>query len=82
MFRGLSFSRTHSSKINIYNNVARTQEKSRPFLGSGSVNTSIARQRLCKHATIPEQSLGNGHTRNNRGTIGSGVFRAVRPEAI
>jgi hypothetical protein len=39
--------------------------------------TAIARKRLCKHATTPEQSLGN-----NIGTVGSGVFYAIRAEAI
>jgi hypothetical protein len=47
-----------------------------------SVDIFIARQRLCKHTTIPEQSLCNGYTRKDRGTVGSGVFRTVRPEAI
>jgi hypothetical protein len=62
--------------------VACTQEKRQPLLGNGSVDASIAKQRLCKHATILEKSIGNGHTRNNGGTAGCGVFCAVCAEAI
>jgi hypothetical protein len=33
----------------------------RPLIENGSVDTSIARQRLCKHTIIPEQLLGDTH---------------------
>jgi hypothetical protein len=45
--------------------------------------TSVVRQWLCKNvptATKPN-GLPNGHERNNRGTVESGVFYAVHVEA-
>jgi hypothetical protein len=48
--------------------------KGQPLLENDSADTFIARQQLCKHANMPEQSLGYGYTRNNIGTVGSGVF--------
>jgi hypothetical protein len=56
--------------------------KGQPLLGNGSADTSIGRQRLCKHATIPEQSLGNGYKCNIRGTVGSGIYCGVHAEVI
>jgi hypothetical protein len=43
---------------------------------------AIARQRLCKLATIPEPSLSNIYASDNEGTVGSGIFCAVRAEAL
>jgi hypothetical protein len=42
--------------------------------------TVIAGQWLCKHVSSATESRdrSNGYTRNNRGTVGSGVFYAVR----
>jgi hypothetical protein len=53
--------------------VACNQER-RPLLGNGSVNTSISRQQLFT-------AVREG-TRNNGGTIGGSVFRAVRAESL
>lgn len=42
---------------------------------------TIPRQRLCKHAPIPELSLNND-ARKNRRIVESDVFYAVRAEAV
>jgi hypothetical protein len=56
-----------------------------PLLGNGSANTSIARLQRPKQTNAVRQWLskrhvnrGHAYVRNNRRTIGSGVFYAVR----
>jgi hypothetical protein len=49
---------------------------------SGARETVVAKQRLCKQATIPEPSLGNESASNNGWTVRGGVLCSVRAETI
>jgi hypothetical protein len=45
---------------------------------------AAARQQLCKHVYTETKSRDhrNGYTRNNRGTVGRGVFYAILAEIM
>jgi hypothetical protein len=49
-----------------------------------SEETAVARQWLLKQASTATKSrdCSNGYTRNNRRTVGSGIFYAVRAKPI
>jgi hypothetical protein len=45
---------------------------------------ALARERLCKHISTATNSrdCGNRYLRNNRGTVGSNIFYAIRADVI